>query len=60
MGKKKEKLLKLFEKGIVVVKPMKETEVKKRKVVKQVVPVKKEEVAPKKENQESVPFIIQK
>ena len=61
MGKKKEKLLKLFEKGIVVVKPMKETEVtKKKKVVKQVVPVKKEEVAPKKENQESVPFIIQK
>ncbi len=28
--------------------------------MKQVVPVKKEEVAPKKENQESVPFIIQK
>ena len=63
-ARKKEKLLKLFEKGIVVVKPMKETEVtkvtKKKKVVKQVVPVKKEEVAPKKENQESVPFIIQK
>ncbi|EML9732673.1 TPA: flagellar biosynthesis protein FlhF [Bacillus cereus] len=55
-ARKKEKLLKLFEKGIVVVKPMKETEVtkvtKKKKVVKQVVP--------KKENQESVPFIIQK
>lgn len=61
MGKKKEKLLKLFEKGIVVVKQTKETEVtKKKKVVKQVVPVKKEEVVPKKENQESVPFIIQK
>ncbi|MEC2491793.1 flagellar biosynthesis protein FlhF, partial [Bacillus cereus] len=63
-ARKKEKLLKLFEKGIVVVKPMKETEVtkvtKKKKVVKQVVPVKKEEVAPNKENQESVPFIIQK
>lgn len=63
-ARKKEKLLKLFEKGIVVVKPMKETEVtkvtKKKKVVKQVVPVKKEEVVPKKENQESVPFIIQK
>lgn len=63
-ARKKEKLLKLFEKGIVVVKPMKETEItkvtKKKKVVKQVVPVKKEEVAPKKENQESVPFIIQK
>ena len=59
-GQEKKKLLKLFEKGIVVVKPMKETEVTKKKVVKQVVPVKKEEVAPKKENQESVPFIIQK
>ena len=62
-ARKKEKLLKLFEKGIVVVKPMKETEVtkvtKRKKVVKQVVPVKKE-VVPKKENQESVPFIIQK
>lgn len=61
MGKKKEKLLKLFEKGIVVVKQTKETEVtKKKKVVKQVVPLKKEEVVTKKENQESVPFIIQK
>ncbi|EKS8357893.1 flagellar biosynthesis protein FlhF [Bacillus cereus] len=63
-ARKKEKILKLFEQGIVVVKPMKETEVtkvtKKKKVVKQVVPVKKEEVVPKKENQESVPFIIQK
>ncbi|MCV5473558.1 hypothetical protein OFN43_32400, partial [Escherichia coli] len=37
-ARKKEKLLKLFEKGIVVVKQTKETEVtKKKKVVKQVV-----------------------
>ncbi|MCU5327142.1 flagellar biosynthesis protein FlhF [Bacillus wiedmannii] len=62
--RKKEKLLKLFEKGIVVVKQMEETKVakvtKKQKTVKKVVPVKKEEVVVKKENQESVPFIIQK
>ncbi|EDX57753.1 putative flagellar biosynthetic protein FlhF [Bacillus cereus W] len=57
-ARKKEKLLKLFEKGIVVVK---QTEVtKKQKAVKKVVPVKKEEVVVKKEKQESVPFIIQK
>ncbi len=60
MGKK-EKLLKLFEKGIVVVKQTEEAKVtKKQKVVKKVVPVKKEEVVVKKEKQESVPFIIQK
>ncbi|MGE1105059.1 flagellar biosynthesis protein FlhF [Bacillus wiedmannii] len=62
--RKKEKLLKLFEKGIVVVKQTEETKVakvtKKQKTVKKVVPVKKEEVFVKKENQESVPFIIQK
>ncbi|MED0952856.1 flagellar biosynthesis protein FlhF [Bacillus mobilis] len=62
--RKKEKLLKLFEKGIVVVKQTEETKVakvtKKQKNVKKVVPVKKEEVVVKKENQESVPFIIQK
>lgn len=62
--RKKEKLLKLFEKGIVVVKQTEETKVakvtKKQKTVKKVVPVKKEEVVVKKENQESVPFIIQK
>ncbi|MEK4499451.1 flagellar biosynthesis protein FlhF [Bacillus sp. FSL R12-0069] len=57
-ARKKEKLLKLFEKGIVVVKQTEET--KKQKAVKKVVPVKKEEVAVKKEKQESVPFIIQK
>ncbi|PFU90282.1 flagellar biosynthesis protein FlhF [Bacillus anthracis] len=57
-ARKKEKLLKLFEKGIVVVKQMEET--KKQKAVKKVVPVKKEEVVVKKEKQESVPFIIQK
>ncbi|MEK4912048.1 flagellar biosynthesis protein FlhF [Bacillus sp. FSL E2-8887] len=45
-ARKKEKLLQLFEKGIVV--------------VKQAISVKKEEVVIKKENQESVPFIIQK
>ena len=56
--RKKEKLLKLFEKGIVVVKQTEETE--KQKTVKKVVPVKKEEVVVKKEKQESVPFIIQK
>ncbi|WP_342377304.1 flagellar biosynthesis protein FlhF [Bacillus thuringiensis] len=60
-AKKKEKLLKLFEKGIVVVKQTEETKVtKKQKPVKKVVPVKKEEVVVKKEKQESVPFIIQK
>ncbi|MGE1008043.1 flagellar biosynthesis protein FlhF [Bacillus cereus] len=60
-ARKKEKLLKLFEKGIVVVKQMEETKVaKKQKAVKKVVPVKKEEVVVKKEKQESVPFIIQK
>ncbi|AXY08804.1 flagellar biosynthesis protein FlhF [Bacillus thuringiensis LM1212] len=60
-ARKKEKLLKLFEKGIVVVKQTEETEVtKKQKAVKKVVPVKKEEVVVKKEKQESVPFIIQK
>ncbi|PEC54788.1 flagellar biosynthesis protein FlhF [Bacillus cereus] len=63
-ARKKEKLLKLFEKGIVVVKQTEETKVakvtKKQKTVKKVVPVKKEEVVVKKENQESVPFIIQK
>ncbi|PEU83937.1 flagellar biosynthesis protein FlhF [Bacillus anthracis] len=59
--RKKEKLLKLFEKGIVVVKQTEETKVtKKQKSVKKVVPVKKEEVVVKKEKQESVPFIIQK
>ncbi|PKJ55978.1 flagellar biosynthesis protein FlhF [Bacillus sp. SN10] len=57
-ARKKEKLLKLFEKGIVVVKQTEET--KKQKAVKKVVPVKKEEVVVKKEQQESVPFIIQK
>ncbi|BCD22713.1 flagellar biosynthesis regulator FlhF [Bacillus cereus] len=57
-ARKKEKLLKLFEKGIVVVKQTEET--KKQKAVKKVVPVKKEEVVVKKEKQESVPFIIQK
>ncbi|AJH72348.1 flagellar biosynthesis protein FlhF [Bacillus cereus ATCC 4342] len=57
-ARKKEKLLKLFEKGIVVVKQTEET--KKQKTVKKVVPVKKEEVVVKKEKQESVPFIIQK
>ncbi|WP_263703805.1 flagellar biosynthesis protein FlhF [Bacillus thuringiensis] len=57
-ARKKEKLLKLFEKGIVVVKQTEET--KKQKPVKKVVPVKKEEVVVKKEQQESVPFIIQK
>lgn len=60
-ARKKEKLLKLFEKGIVVVKQTEETKVtKKQKAVKKVVPVKKEEVVAKKEKQESVPFIIQK
>ncbi|MDA1805948.1 flagellar biosynthesis protein FlhF [Bacillus cereus group sp. BY32LC] len=60
-ARKKEKLLKLFEKGIVVVKQTEETKVtKKQKAVKKVVPVKKEEVVEKKEKQESVPFIIQK
>ncbi|HDR5258182.1 TPA: flagellar biosynthesis protein FlhF, partial [Bacillus anthracis] len=60
-ARKKEKLLKLFEKGIVVVKQTEETKVtKKQKAVKKVVPVKKEEVVVKKEKQESVPFIIQK
>ncbi|PEZ26171.1 flagellar biosynthesis protein FlhF [Bacillus anthracis] len=60
-ARKKEKLLKLFEKGIVVVKQTEETKVtKKQKAVKKVVPVKKEEVVVKKEQQESVPFIIQK
>ena len=60
-AKKKEKLLKLFEKGIVVVKQTEETKVtKKQKPVKKVVPVKKEEVVVKKEQQESVPFIIRK
>ncbi|MGG0360000.1 flagellar biosynthesis protein FlhF [Bacillus cereus] len=60
-ARKKEKLLKLFEKGIVVVKQTEETKVtKKQKSVKKVVPVKKEEVVVKKEKQESVPFIIQK
>ncbi|MGH0925557.1 flagellar biosynthesis protein FlhF [Bacillus pacificus] len=62
-ARKKEKLLKLFEKGIVVVKQTEETKVtkqiKKQKSVKKVVPVKKEEVV-KIEKQESVPFIIQK
>ncbi|ENQ3114006.1 flagellar biosynthesis protein FlhF [Bacillus tropicus] len=58
LARKKEKLLKLFEKGIVVVKQTEET--KKQKAVKKVVPVKKEEVVVKKEKQESVPFIIQK
>lgn len=59
--RKKEKLLKLFEKGIVVVKQTEETKVtKKQKAVKKVAPVKKEEVVVKKEKQESVPFIIQK
>ncbi|PFD85487.1 flagellar biosynthesis protein FlhF [Bacillus anthracis] len=57
-ARKKEKLLKLFEKGIVVVKQTEET--KKQKAMKKVVPVKKEEVVVKKEKQESVPFIIQK
>ncbi|HDR7798025.1 TPA: flagellar biosynthesis protein FlhF [Bacillus tropicus] len=57
-ARKKEKLLKLFEKGIVVVKQTEET--KKQKALKKVVPVKKEEVVVKKEKQESVPFIIQK
>lgn len=60
-ARKKEKLLKLFEKGIVVVKQTEETKVtKKQKAVKKVVPVKKEEVVVKKEKQDSVPFIIQK
>ncbi|EEK45432.1 flagellar biosynthesis protein FlhF [Bacillus paranthracis] len=60
-ARKKEKLLKLFEKGIVVVKQTEETKVtKKQKAVKKVVSVKKEEVVEKKEKQESVPFIIQK
>ncbi|KXY10102.1 flagellar biosynthesis protein FlhF [Bacillus paranthracis] len=60
-ARKKEKLLKLFEKGIVVVKQTEETKVKKKqKAVKKVVSVKKEEVVVKKEKQESVPFIIQK
>ncbi|MGI8303457.1 flagellar biosynthesis protein FlhF [Bacillus paranthracis] len=60
-ARKKEKLLKLFEKGIVVVKQTEETKVtKKQKAVKKVVSVKKEEVVVKKEKQESVPFIIQK
>ncbi|HHQ8912912.1 TPA: flagellar biosynthesis protein FlhF [Bacillus cereus] len=60
-ARKKEKLLKLFEKGIVVVKQTEETKVtKKQKPVKKVFPVKKEEVVVKKEKQESVPFIIQK
>lgn len=49
MGKKKEKLLQLFEKGIVVVKRTEETKVaKKQPVVKQAIPVKKEEVVIKK------------
>lgn len=61
MGKKKEKLLQLFEKGIVVVKHTEATKVtKKQPTVKQAIPVKKEEVVVKKEKQESVPFIIQK
>ncbi|HDR7795055.1 TPA: flagellar biosynthesis protein FlhF [Bacillus luti] len=51
-ARKKEKLLKLFEKGIVVMKQTEETE-----VTKQVIPVKKEAVVVK---QQSVPFIIQK
>lgn len=58
LARKKEKLLKLFEKGIVVVKQTEEP--KKQKAVKKIVPVKKEEVVVKKEKQESVPFIIQK
>lgn len=56
-ARKKKKLLKLFEKGIVIVKQTEET--KKQKAVKKVVPIKKEEVV-KIEKQESVPFIIQK
>lgn len=60
-ARKKEKLLKLFEKGIVVVKQTEDTKVtKKQHAVKQAVPVKKEEVVVKKEKQQSVPFIIQK
>lgn len=60
-ARKKEKLLKLFEKGIVVVKQTEETKVtKKQKAVKKVAPVNKEEVVVKKEKQKSVPFIIQK
>ena len=60
-ARKKEKLLKLFEKGIVVVKQTEEKKIKKKqKAVKKVVSVKKEEVVVKKEKQESVPFIIQK
>ncbi|PEW05493.1 flagellar biosynthesis protein FlhF [Bacillus cereus] len=59
-ARKKEKLLKLFEKGIVVVKQTEEAKVtKKKQVVKQVVPI-KEEVVVKKGKQQSVPFIIQK
>ncbi|MGH0677805.1 flagellar biosynthesis protein FlhF [Bacillus luti] len=58
--RKKEKLLKLFEKGIVVVKQTEETQVtKKQHAVKKVVSAKKEEVV-KTEKQQSVPFIIQK
>lgn len=60
-ARKKEKLLQLFEKRIIVVKHTEETKVtKKQSAVKQAIPVKKEEVAIKKEKQESVPFIIQK
>ena len=60
-ARKKEKLLQLFEKGIVVVKRTEEAKVtKKQPAVKQAIPVKKEEVVVKKEKQESVPFIIQK
>ncbi|MEK4932329.1 MULTISPECIES: flagellar biosynthesis protein FlhF [Bacillus] len=60
-ARKKEKLLQLFEKGIVVVKRAEATKVtKKQPAVKQAIPVKKEEVVVKKEKQESVPFIIQK
>ncbi|EJS67138.1 flagellar biosynthesis protein FlhF [Bacillus cereus] len=56
-ARKKEKLLKLFEKGIVVVKQTEEAKVTKKK---QVVQVKEEEVVVKKGQQQSVPFIIQK
>lgn len=61
MGKKKEKLLQLFEKGIVVVKHTEETKVaKKQPVVKQAIPVKKEEVVIKKENRNLYHLLFKK
>ncbi len=60
-ARKKEKLLKLFEKGIVVVKQTEETKVtKKQKAVKKVVPVKKEEVVVKKKSKNLYHLLFKK